>query len=246
MDIGKSFSYQFEDKQWITKLSIGALISLVPVLNAALTGYMVGIIRNVAANDAEPLPDWDHLGENFREGIVIAAASLVYATPIIILICLPLGALALSGAVSQNGDWQELGRSLAGASGVLFACVLCLFILYIMLLSVIHPAILVIFSREGTFASCFKLREIIGLISHNAGAFFTTWIVTVIGGIAIGLILGLVNFVVGWIPCVGWMAGLALGLGAAVYIITINGHLFGQFRIAAFAQLEASPAVLSP
>ena len=51
MDIGKVFSYQFEDRQWITKLGLGALISLVPILNVAITGYMVGIIRNVAAHE---------------------------------------------------------------------------------------------------------------------------------------------------------------------------------------------------
>ncbi len=56
MKIGEAFSFQFEDIQWPTKLGIGALISLVPILNFAVVGYEVGIVRNVAAGVQEPLP----------------------------------------------------------------------------------------------------------------------------------------------------------------------------------------------
>ena len=38
MDISKAFSFQFEDKQWINKLGIGAVISIVPISNFALSG----------------------------------------------------------------------------------------------------------------------------------------------------------------------------------------------------------------
>ena len=236
MDIGKSFSYQFEDKQWITKLGLGALISLVPILNVALTGYMVGIIRNVTADAREPLPNWDNLGQQFRDGLILAAASLVYAAPLLIVVCLPLGFLALPGVVSQYNNWQEVGRSIAGAGGVLFACLFCLFSLYILLFSIIHPVIFVIFSREGTFASCFKLTEIFRILSLNARPFFTIWLVTIIGSFAVGLLVAFANLVLGLIPCLGWIASLLLGLSSAMYIITLDAHLFGQFRVVAFGQ----------
>jgi len=51
MNIGKSFSFMFEDKQWVSKLGLGALITFIPILNFAWTGYMVGVIRNVMNND---------------------------------------------------------------------------------------------------------------------------------------------------------------------------------------------------
>ncbi|MGZ6317621.1 MAG: DUF4013 domain-containing protein [Anaerolineales bacterium] len=246
MDIGKAFSYQFEDKQWITKLGIGALISLVPILNVALSGYMVAIIRNVAANEGEPLPDWGDLGNKFREGLILAAASLIYAAPLFILICLPLSAFVLSGAVSQNGNLQDLGRSIAAAGGVLFTCLLCVFLLYLLLLSIIHPAIFVIFSCEGTFASCFRLGQIVSLIRDNPADFFTTWLVTIVGSFAVGLALGFMNLVVAWIPCLGWMVGVVTGLGAGLYLLTADAHLYGQFRISALgrpaAPLPAIPA----
>ena len=46
MDAEKSFTFPFEDKEWISKLGLGAVISLVPILNFAWSGYLVGIIRN--------------------------------------------------------------------------------------------------------------------------------------------------------------------------------------------------------
>jgi len=35
MDVGKSFSFQFEDKEWLNQLGLGAIIALAPILNFA-------------------------------------------------------------------------------------------------------------------------------------------------------------------------------------------------------------------
>ena len=59
MDYGKSFSYALEDNDWPTKLGIGALVSIVPILSFAATGYMVQITRNVMDQKPDLLPDWD-------------------------------------------------------------------------------------------------------------------------------------------------------------------------------------------
>ena len=73
---------------------------------------------------------------------------------------------------------QDLSRTLTGTGGVLLFCLLGILLLYGLVLSVLYPAILVMFSRVGTFASCFKLREAVALISKNAGPFFTAWAVS--------------------------------------------------------------------
>ena len=40
MDIGKSFSFVFEDKKWIEKILIGGILMLVPILGSILMlGY---------------------------------------------------------------------------------------------------------------------------------------------------------------------------------------------------------------
>jgi len=93
----------------------------------------------------------------------------------------------------------------------------------------------VMFSREGTFASCFKLGEAFALISKNAGPFFTAWILSVAASLGAGLLVGFVNMVVGFVPCVGWIVGLALSMISGVYATAVYAHLFGQFGRAAFA-----------
>jgi hypothetical protein len=235
MNAEKSFTFPFEDKEWISKLGLGAIISLVPILNFAWSGYLVGIIRNVMNSDAEPLPTWDNLEKKFSEGLILFGAGLVYAFPILIGLCLPLAVTASSSLFSGNRDMEELARILTGAGGVLFFCFLGLLLLYGLLLSILYPAILVMFSRAGTFASCFKLREAFALISKNAGPFFTAWILSIAASLGAGLLVGFVNMVVSFVPCVGWIVGLALSMISGVYATAVYAHLFGQFGRAAFA-----------
>ena len=234
MDIGKSFSFPFEDKEWLSKLGLGAVISIIPILNFAWSGYMVEIIRNVMNNRAETLPTWDNLDKKFSDGLILFGASVIYALPILLAFCLPMGVMAFSGILSGNHDMQDLARSIGEAGGVLFACLICVFVFYGIILSIIYPAILVIFSREGTFASCFKIREIFDLISKNAVPFFSAWALGLVAGLGVGLAIGIVNTIIGWIPCIGWIISIVLSFGSGVYISAVYAHLFGQFGATAF------------
>lgn len=242
MNIEKSFRFPFEDKEWISKLGLGVLITLVPILNFAWSGYLVDIIRNVMNDHPTSLPNWDDLGRKFTDGLILFAAGLVYAAPILILIGLPLSMLAFSQILSGNGNMEDIARTMAGAGGALFLGLLCVLILYAVVLSVLYPAILVMFAREGTFASCFKLREAFDLISKNAGPFFTAWGLSLVGGFGVGLAIGILNLLVGWIPCIGWIISLVLSLGSGVYIAVVYAHLFGQFGALGFGYHQLTAA----
>jgi hypothetical protein len=241
MDAQKSFSYPFEDRDWVSKLGLGALISLVPVLNFAWSGYLVEIIRNVMNHASEPLPTWDDLGKKFTEGLILFGAGLIYASPILIALCLPLSIAAFSGLFSGNSNLEDLSRRMTEAGGVLFFGILCVGLLYGFVLSIIYPAILVLFAREGTFASCFKLREAFDMIGRNAGAFFTAWGLSLVASLGVGLVVGLVNLVVGWVPCIGWIIGMALALASGVYSTAVYAHLFAQFGRTVFERSESLP-----
>lgn len=237
MDISKSFSYQFEDKQWISKLGITALITLVPILNFALAGYMVGLMRNVMDNSSEPLPNWDDLGKKFIDGLILAAARLIYLLPLIIIF-MPIIIIAFSGIISGNKNLQDVGKLMAGAGGILLVGVICLLVIYAFALSVVFPVIEIIFARKGTFASCFNLREAYDLISRNSGPFFTAWLVYIVSALVIGFAFGIIGALLGWIPCLGWIVSIVLTLGSSIYILTIFAYLFGQFGQIAFGQKE--------
>jgi hypothetical protein len=236
MDLGKSLSYPFEDNQWLSKLGLGAVISIVPILNFAWSGYMVDVLRNMMNNVQEPLPNWDDLGKKFMDGLVLVLAGLVYALPVLILACLPLGFMAVPAIMSGNSDMQGVAEALAGAGGVLLAGLMCVFALYALVLSAIYPVIFILYAREGTFASCFKLGEAFSLIGKNPGAFFTAWGVSILAGLGISLAVGIVQTVLGFIPCIGWIAALLISAVAVVYTSLVYTHLFGQFGQLSFGE----------
>lgn len=236
MDIGKSFSYPFEDNQWVSKMGLGALISLVPVLNFAWTGYMVGILRNMMNGAPQPLPNWDDFGKKFMDGLILAVAGFVYALPILILSCLPLSVMTVPAFLSGNQDMQGLSDAITGVGGAMFAGLACLFAVYGLVLSVIFPAIFVVYAREGTFASCFRLREVFNIIGKNAGPFFTAWGISIVASLVVGLVVGFAQMVLNLIPCVGWVISIILSLGVVVYTSMIYSHLFGQFGQRAYGQ----------
>jgi hypothetical protein len=146
--------------------------------------------------------------------------------------------LVLSGVISQNSSVQDLGHAISGVGAILLTCLVGMFVVYALLLSIIRPIIVVIFSRDGTFASCFRLGEVFRILTRHPGPFFTAWIIVILAGMVIGLIVGFINMILGWIPCLGWMVGLLIGLGSAMYILTTDAHLFGQFRIATLGMAE--------
>lgn len=243
MNINKSFAYIFEDKQWLTKLGIGALISMVPILNFAWLGYMIGIIRNVINNEVEPLPDWSEMGKRFTDGLVFSLAGLVYSLPMLLVVCLPLGFIAIPAMISSGGNMQDVADALAATGGVLFMCLMCLFVVYALALSVLYPAIQVHFARQGTFASCFKLREIFSLVSRNSGPFFTAWLVSIGASLVVSFAAGILGALIGWIPCLGQLVVLVVSLGAMVIFMAVYAHLFGQFGAMAYSQdAEITPA----
>ncbi len=247
VDLQKPFYYQFDDTQWLTKLGVGALISLVPILNFAVAGYAVQIVRNVAASAPEPLPNWDDLGAKFRDGLLLALAALVYAIPILVFLCLPLSLFVASGIISTDNNLKELATSLLAVGGVALLCFFGLLLLYALFLSLIRPIIMVIFSRDRTLASCFRFGEIMKILSTYPGPFFTVWGVIVLAGLAVSIMVSFVALVIGWIPLIGWLVATVLPLVATMYLVTGDAHLLGQFKkVTVDSEQGAEQAAVAP
>jgi hypothetical protein len=238
MDINKSFSFPFEDNQWVSKFSLSALITLIPILNFAWTGYMVELMRNVMNNAAQPLPTWDDMGKKFSDGLVLLLAGLVYALPILVVVCLPLGFMVVPAAMAGNSDMEEIANAIAGVGGVVFVCLSCVFFVYLLAFSFIYPAVTILYAREGTFAACFKFREVFDLIGKNSSSYVTAWAVNLGVSFAMSLVVGLVQTVLGFIPCIGWIVAIVISFGVIIYTSVVYSHLFGQFGRMAFAGPE--------
>jgi hypothetical protein len=178
--------------------------------------------------------------------LILFGATLIYAAPLLIPLCLPLAIAASSDLFSGNSNMPDLSQRIVDVSGILLYCSLCGFLLYGLALSILYPAILVLFAREGTFVSCFKLRVAFGMISKNAAPFFTAWALSLAASLGVGLIAGFVNLLVSWVPCIGWIIGLILGMVATAYGTAVYAHLFGQFARTAFALEDINWQLPSP
>jgi MFS family permease len=86
MDIGRAFSYPFKDPKWLTKVLIFALLVFVPIFGWIVNiGYSLRIMKNVFEGNDVPLPEWDHFGLMFAEGLKAFFVAIVWFIPAIVI-----------------------------------------------------------------------------------------------------------------------------------------------------------------
>lgn len=213
MNFGKSFTYMFDDDNWISKYLIGILISLVPILNFAWAGYGVGIMRNMARGMEKPLPSWDNLGEKFKDGLIIAVATFIYALPAIIVISIGVIASAASGG--------------KGASTVLVVLASCCGGIYLLAFSFLQPALLIHYARTNSFGALFQVGEVIKLATQNIGEYLMAWVT----GLIAGAIFGIVS------PVLAILCIVPLFIGIA-WVTSVTYYAYGQVGLTTIAQSQ--------
>lgn len=233
MEVGKSFTFFTEDAQWPEKLGLSVLISAVPVLNFAFTGFTVDLLRNVAAGQEKPLPDWSDIGDKLVRGLLLIAAYFIYALPAVVIGCLLfVAALMPAFAVSGQGD-QGLSQGLAAGAAALLIALLCVVGVYFLLFTLISPAIMIHYSRKGSFGSCFQLQPILKIITDNLLEYLTAFVLYLALTAAMGVVVFIVSMILGFIPCIGMFLAWVPSLAALVYVNIVYAHLFGQVGVKA-------------
>jgi len=200
MDIGKAFTYPFEDKKWVEKLLIGGLLNIIPVVNFIPAGYAVRMLRKKAQGGGNDLPEWDDWGGDWVKGaLAYFVAPLIYSLPILLL-AIPFGIIM---AATRNNE--------GGICSVLFSCAASLWGLVI---AVVYPAGLIKYATEGDFGAFFKFSEIFQFIRDNLSNYVVALLMI--------LVASIVASIVGGILCgigVFWTTFWAYLVGA---------HLLGQ------------------
>jgi hypothetical protein len=206
MNFGKSFTYMFEDTNWVSKFLIGIVISVVPILNIAWAGYGIGIMRNMARGMEKPLPSWDNLGEKFKDGLIIFVATFIYLLPALIVI--GIGAIAGSALGDES------------AMTVVIVAISCCATVYFVAFSIMQPALLIHYSRTNSFGALFQVKEVFSLATQNLGEYLMAWVTGLIAGGVLSilapvlLVLCFVPFLLGiaWVTCVTYYAYGQVGL----------------------------------
>ena len=201
MDIGRSFSFVFEDEEWIKKVLLAAVASIIPVVGQFMVlGWSLDIARRVINNDPSPLTNpFDDFGGYLMLGLKAMVIGLVYSLPLLIFV-LP------GSIIGANAESENVALALS-------VCVGCFSLIYGILLALAMPAAYGILAATDNLGQALNPGKIIEVFRGAPAAY----LITILGIIIAGFIAGL-----GSIAC-----GVGV-LATGAYANAMMGHLYGQ------------------
>ncbi len=210
MDIGKSFTFMFDDEKWLMKIVVGGIIAFIPIVNFAAMGYVVELVRRVNSGNPDTLPDWDNFGQYFSDGLKLFVGLLIYSLPLLLVACVFAAIGAATGSLSDSSSSDTLGGAMAFAVIALE----CVMFGYELIVAILMPAIIARFAETGTIGSMLRFGDVFGFIKANMGGYI---VVLLLSMVVMGIIapLGVIACVIGVI-FTGWWSYLVVG------------HLIGQ------------------
>lgn len=206
LDIGRSFTFTFEDQEWIVKVLIGGLLSLFSFLLIPipiLTGYYLDVIETTREGNDLPLPKWDNFGRYFSRGLTVTIGALIYMLPILLFACCYI----FVGFADDSGE--------GGLAATLALCLTCFITLYSIVVWVFLPAAVIRYLEKSTLAGMFEFGKIWNLIQRNTGQYIAVILLAFGASLAAGIVAS--------ISC-----GL-LSPWTSFWSTIVGAHLLGQF-----------------
>ena len=210
LNIGRSFTYMFEDEDWIMKIVIGGILLFIPIINLMTMGYMLEVLKRVADGMDMPLPEWDDFGGKFMKGLMLVVIGLLYQIPGMPLLCLYFGLIGVSALGGPSN-----GETLIGMAGILRACTFCLYLSWAVVVMFVAPASLIRYAVTGDFMSAFRFGEIFSFIRDN------------IANYVVALALAVVAVFIAYFGVIACCVGL---LFTMFWYYLVMAHLLGQVQ----------------
>ena len=226
MDIGRAFKFMFDDESWITKILLGGILGLVPILNFVVYGYQLEVVKNVAQGQELPLPEWgEDFGGKFMKGLMVVIASFIYSLPLLVLWVIYFVAMLAMGGTASGSSSDQMSGAAGGMLAICSIVFYCIFFLYSVIVYgfVLVPGMMR-YAVEEEFGAFFKFGENLRVATSNLGSYIVMLLVLILAA--------LVAEIVGLIAC-----GIGI-LFTMFWYVMVSGHLFGQF----WRQHQASEA----
>lgn len=221
MDIARAFTYTFEDRKWVEKLALSAIIGFVsliltPVLIgligwAALLGYQVTLVGSLGSG-LNDLPKWDDLAEKIRKGGHVLTAIIAYNLPNILPTCC---------FAATSSFWRDGFFGSAIGLGVI-CCLVPLLLIYNLMTWPMLALGIARYAEEGNIGVFFQFGDLFSTtFQRNSGLTVQYLIYALIANIVLGLIAA--------IPCVGWAIAPALGIQVHAALTAQYGALVDTY-----------------
>jgi hypothetical protein len=219
LDFGRCFTFVNEDPDWIKKVLIGGAFTLASIFIVGaffVAGYCARVVKNVAAGDPRPLPEWDDLGGIFGEGLRIVGLYVlgILALGLAVgLVACPFG-LIFGGLAGFRGS--DTAEGLAAALGGLGIVVLYGLVAFFgLLLGLVYPAAATRVIFKGDIAAGFDFGAVFRFIKENLGNYLLSIVVFIVANFLAQF--GVILCCVGFFPAAFWAyLALAHGLGQTV------------------------------
>jgi hypothetical protein len=197
MNIGRAFSFTFQDSAWIKKILILAVLFLIPIVGwLIIAGYVLRLLKNVIDGVPNPLPEWDNWGGDFAGGLKVLVVGLLWGIP-----------LWIASAVLQSAN-SWLFDFIAWLLGVAWGAV--------------QMSALGDLARNGNIADALNARPFKRVIEN-----FNVWLLYIIGAFIFSIfaVIGLVGIIIGIILTLAIAIVATTHLGGQAYRLSEGDSL---------------------
>ncbi len=221
MELGRAFTYAFEDKEWISKLGMTTLMMLlasIPIVGllamCALLGYMTDIVHNVRNGHPRPLPKWTNYQQKIRRGAYVFLATFIYNLPVMFI---TVFLYSFGGAISRS----QFGGF---AYVVIMACALLLLFVYTSIAYSLLAIAIIRYSEKGDSGIFYRFDKLFNVLQNNA-SLTARWVAY---SITANIIFSFLILVLG----IGWIVIMALGYPVQGYLMGQYGRMIGASETA--------------
>lgn len=179
MNFGSAFAFQLKQEDWITKILLASLVSLIPIIGLYfLTGWTLDIAVRVIKEDTTLLPALD-FNANLKRGFKAFVITTVHLLPNFIFL-IPLLVIALLARNSTSPN------SVSSAMVISSLCLTLLMLVYNLVVMFVLPAALGNFLLKGEkIGAGLRTRDTFVLIRQAPGAYWMVFLGSILSGLII-------------------------------------------------------------
>jgi hypothetical protein len=209
MSLEEDITYPTKDKDWIIKIVIGGILTIIPIVNFLSLGYMLKTMKNTI-NEEPELPRWTGFGNLFVKGLGMFVISFVYMLVPLIIVAGSIVVWGVGEGLSETAT-EPFKLFAAGAViGFVIAAIVAIIIGFFM------PMAFAMYAKSGRIGRAFAFGEIMRRIRSVFGEYIRAYLVIIL--------LAVILFIISLIPVIGWLVAMF----GWFYVYLVAAHIFGK------------------